>query len=345
MSVRAWTVPEAAIPAGASPRDRRALAATLVPDADTLESGNDFDVLPPERDLVSVVVPSYAHEKFVEEALCSIVEQSYRRIEIILIDDSSPDRTFDLALALLRHCPLPYCALRRRHAGMEANLNAGIQLAHGRWIAMLASDDLFPKNSLESLVKAARATGAEAVVGPVDDVTLHGEFKASRASSIARYSGLSGELLRNALLEEHGSLMIQGMLISRDVFARVGWFDTRLFASDFDFLLRMASAEVRFAFVPETTALHRQTRTHLSRDHLQSGLRSHLAIARLHARSPGEFRRAASRFEVETAFTSYRYGHLADAIAGMLRAGLLAPLVTARIAGARVLNRLRRRPR
>ena len=139
-------------------------------------------------------------------------------------------------------------------------------------------------------------------------------------------------------------MMIQGMLISRRVFAQVGLFDPELFASDFDFLLRMASRGVRFAQVPDVTALHRVTRTQPSRQHLKSGLSSHLAIARRHARSLTEYRRAAARFYVETAFNTIHYGYVADAVTCIARACLTAPLATARIVASRIRGRLQRSP-
>ena len=100
------------------PPHRRLLAKMLACNPERLETGNGYDDLLPGEDLVSVLVPSYAHEQFIAEALRSIAEQTYRRIEVILIDDQSPDRTFELALAALREGVLPYCAIRRSHAGV-----------------------------------------------------------------------------------------------------------------------------------------------------------------------------------------------------------------------------------
>lgn len=319
---------------------RRSLAALLVPDLEILETGQGFDELEPAQGLVSVIVPSYAHEEFVEEALRSIVKQTYRKLELILIDDHSPDRTFDRALSCLRDSTLPYCAIRRRHAGMEANLNAGILLARGEWIAMLASDDVFLERSMETLMAAAVEENADVAVGHVDDITRDGQFKCSRAEAVARYSGMSGNALRKALLVEHGSMMIQGLLISRKVFAQAGLFDPGLFASDFDFLLRMASSGARFTVVQGATALHRQTRKHLSREHLRSGLHSHLAIARRHARSLTEYRHAAARFRVETALNNLHYGYPVDAITCLTQACFTAPWVATGIVADRLLGKL-----
>lgn len=318
------------------------MAAMLIGHPEYGETGNGFDDLPPGESLVSVVVPSYAHEEFVEEALRSITGQTYRNIEVILIDDQSPDRTFERALAVLRGSDLPYCAIRGRRAGMDANLNAGIMLAHGGWISMLASDDAFPKDRTEVLLAAARRDSAKVAVGPVDDITKDGSFKTSRSSNIARFRPLSGDALRKALLQEHGSLMIQGMLLSRGVFAKIGLFTPELFASDFDLLIRMASQEITFTFVPEVTALHRQTRTDLSPQHIRRSVQSHLAIGKRHARSFGEYRRAASTVLCEGGLNSLHYGHYMDAASFLGTAFAYAPFNTCRILVRRLAGRLNR---
>jgi len=319
---------------------RSTMTAILTSKPERLETGNGFDDLPSSEDLVSVIVPSYAHEEFVEQALRSVTGQTYRNIEVILIDDESPDRTFELALGVLRTSALPYCAIRRRKSGMDINLNAGILLSHGGWIAFLASDDFFPRNNIEVLLTAARANRADIAVGPVDDVTRDGSFKASRAAVVARFHSLSADAFRKALLEQHGSLMIQGMLLSRRVFASVGLYTPELVASDFDLLIRMASQNLKFAFVPEITAFHRQTRHALSREHIQRSLQSHLAIASRHARSFGEYRVAASTVLCEAGLNHFHYRYYTDTVTCFGRAFALAPFNTCRILAKRIASRL-----
>jgi cellulose synthase/poly-beta-1,6-N-acetylglucosamine synthase-like glycosyltransferase len=123
---------------------RRTMTAILTGRPERLETGDGFDELTPSEDLVSVIVPSYTHEEFVGSAVRSVTGQPYRNIEVILIDDESPDRTFERALGVLRSSALPYCAIRRRNAGMNTNLHAGT-------------------------LAAARTNRADIAVGPVDE--------------------------------------------------------------------------------------------------------------------------------------------------------------------------------
>jgi GT2 family glycosyltransferase len=322
--------------------DRAKLAVQLIANIEVLKRGNGFDALQARDSLVSVIVPSYTHEEFVTQAIESITRQTYRDIEVILIDDQSPDHTFERALAVLESSDIPYCAIRTIHAGMDANLNAGVMLANGAWIAMLASDDYFALNCIETLSAAARQANADVAVGPVDDVTRDGKFKASRADAVARYGRLSGEDLRRALLTEHGSLLVQGMLIARHVFSKVGLFTPELVASDFDFLIRMAAHHVRFAFVTEVPVYHRQTRTELCSKHIRRSVESHLAIAQRHARSRAEYRLAASTVAAEGALNALHFRHWSLAASLLLRAWIESPLATSKFLGKRLGRRLSR---
>src|SRR6267142_1853825 len=82
-------------PHGEAASDRAKLVAQLTGGPEFVKTGNGFDALEPSESLVSVIVPSYAHEEFVAEALQSVTGQTYRDVEVILIDDQSPDRTFE----------------------------------------------------------------------------------------------------------------------------------------------------------------------------------------------------------------------------------------------------------
>lgn len=322
---------------------RHRMARLLVPDAEELRTGHGFDEVSPEDDLVSVIVPAYQHEEFVEQALESVARQTHRNIEILLIDDQSRDRTFERALKSLEAGALPYCALRRRRSGMDTNINTAILLAYGNWIAFLASDDAFAPRSFETLLKAVREDAADVAVGAVQEMTRGGELGFSRSALVNRYRQFSGDALRKVLLEEHGSLMVQGMLISRSVFASVGMLATDLVASDFDLLIRMVSRGVRFAFVDEVTALHRLTRTRPTREHIRRSLDSHLRIVRQHAQSGSEYRLSASTVLCEAAANSLHYGYYSDAALSAGRALVLQPVNTVAYFFRRIAARLSRR--
>jgi len=94
--------------------------------------------------LVSAIIPSYNAERFVAEAIRSVLGQTYRPVEILLVDDQSTDRTVEKAREFGPRVRL----LRQDHAGAAAARNLGVRHATGRYIAFLDADDTWPETKL-----------------------------------------------------------------------------------------------------------------------------------------------------------------------------------------------------
>src|ERR1700722_15856506 len=92
--------------------------------------------------LVSVVIPAYNAEKWVSEAVKSVLTQTYKNLEIILVDDGSTDRTVELADSALKQGGRPYRILQQPNRGAAAARNLGWRAAKGTWIQFLDADDL-----------------------------------------------------------------------------------------------------------------------------------------------------------------------------------------------------------
>ena len=103
---------------------------------------------PAREPLVTCIVPVYNGEAFIGQALASIVAQSYRPIEIVVVDDGSTDGTADAVAA----CGLDVRYRRQDNAGGAAARNQGIRTAHGEFVAFLDADDLWPPEKLRRQV-------------------------------------------------------------------------------------------------------------------------------------------------------------------------------------------------
>jgi GT2 family glycosyltransferase len=111
--------------------------------------------------LVSVLVPSYNHTRFVRQALRSVLDQSYRRLELIVIDDGSTDDTPRLVRETLQSSGLTHRFVVREQRGAPATINECIGYASGRYLNVLNSDDLFAPGRIEALVEAVHRGGAD----------------------------------------------------------------------------------------------------------------------------------------------------------------------------------------
>jgi len=102
--------------------------------------------------LVSVVVPCYNHEKYVKETIESIINQTYKNIELIVIDDGSKDNSSKILEGLSKKYGFYY--EHQKNMGLSATLNKLIMMAQGKYIALIASDDICTLNKVEILVNA-----------------------------------------------------------------------------------------------------------------------------------------------------------------------------------------------
>ena len=107
-----------------------------------------------ERPFISVIVPAYNQEKYLSEAINSIIHQTYSNWEMIIVDDGSPDMSYDLALNVKATYPhLRISVLKKQNGGLSSARNYGIDRAKGQWICALDSDDYLHEQYLEKVAK------------------------------------------------------------------------------------------------------------------------------------------------------------------------------------------------
>ena len=101
--------------------------------------------------LVSVVIPSYNHAKFVQKTLLSVVGQTYPRMQIIVVDDASLDSSPAIISEFAKANQIEV-VLRKQNGGLVSALNEGLALAKGKYVAFLASDDFWESQKIEKQV-------------------------------------------------------------------------------------------------------------------------------------------------------------------------------------------------
>lgn len=115
------------------------------------------------RPLVSVIMPSYNAEKYLSEAIESVIAQTYSEWELLIIDDGSTDRSSELAEAFAAADRRISFYANPKNIGVAKTRNRGLDLAAGEWIALLDSDDLWHADKLEKQLETAQRTGAQII--------------------------------------------------------------------------------------------------------------------------------------------------------------------------------------
>ncbi|MHA3893205.1 glycosyltransferase [Acinetobacter sp. GXMZU3951] len=105
--------------------------------------------------LVSVVIPCYNHENFVQDSIQSVIDQTYENIELIVIDDGSKDGSVEKIQEMLPACKERFIRFEFRHRpnkGLSATLNEAIEWCQGEYISSIASDDILLTDKLEKQI-------------------------------------------------------------------------------------------------------------------------------------------------------------------------------------------------
>ena len=198
-----------------------------------------------EAQLVSVVIPSYNRLHCLPRAIASVLAQSHRALELIIVDDGSTDGTHDWARDFA--CPIPFTFHPlERNMGAAAARNRGIALAKGTYVAFLDSDDVWHPE------KIARQLAAIAAAGPKYGAAYTGIASLTEAGVPCGVSRATeaGDI-RLGLVNHNVVGSTSCALVRRDLLLQVGGFVPNLKScQDWELWLRLASI-TRFACVPE----------------------------------------------------------------------------------------------
>jgi glycosyltransferase involved in cell wall biosynthesis len=200
---------------------------------------------------VSVIIPTFNRSKLVVNAIQSVLCQTYRDYEIIVIDDGSTDDTAEVLKPYMDRIRYVYQA----NLGASAAQNRGVQLARGEWISILASDDLWLPTKLEAQLKALAFLGKD-FGACFTNCDYFGNTDV--IPSAFQQAGLHQELPFGPLeepfkviLARHPAIYVQSLLVLRSLVECPNGFDERIVvAEDTDLLFRLAF-KTKFCFVNE----------------------------------------------------------------------------------------------
>jgi glycosyltransferase involved in cell wall biosynthesis len=181
---------------------------------------------------VSVVIPAYNSAAFLQQAIDSVLGQTYSDFEIIVIDDGSSDGTEAVARSFSDRVTY----IKQENKGVSAARNHGIKLARGQYVAFLDADDLWaPEKLAEQIPLFDMNPEIGLVYSDWQVVSEHGVSEASFHSSRPAASGyVFNDLVRT------GFILTSGTVVRRSCLADVGEFDETLsIAQDYDLWLRI----------------------------------------------------------------------------------------------------------
>jgi glycosyltransferase involved in cell wall biosynthesis len=191
---------------------------------------------------ISVIIPSHNRERYVVKAIDSVLNQTFRDYEIIVIDDGSTDGT-QKALEVYSN-KISY--IYQENSGVSSARNTGVKLATGEWLAFLDSDDEWRVDYLSTQInRASEIPGLCMQTTNSLFIALNGKTRSyfDINGSLTEFNGKDYLFLKEPFLfvVKHGPWPFCSTIIHRDAVAKAGLFDTSLkISEDFDLMARVA---------------------------------------------------------------------------------------------------------
>lgn len=207
--------------------------------------------------LISIITPTYNREKFLSAAIDSVLKQTYKNFELIIVDDGSTDNTQALVASYVEKDPrIKY--LQQKNQGQSVARNYALSIASGDFICFLDSDNYWPEEKLEKSIGAFEShPEVDIVYG--DCITIDEQGNELHRNNMRRYSGNIA-----ALLLKDNFVSMNTTMTRRKCFDEMGGMSgKRRVADDYDLWLKF-SARFRFMYMPEFLAYYRVMENQIS---------------------------------------------------------------------------------
>lgn len=203
--------------------------------------------------LVSVVIPCYNHENFVQDCIQSVIDQTYENIELIIIDDGSKDNSVGVIQKLLPICEERFSRFEfrtRSNKGLSATLNEAIKWCKGDYFSIIASDDIMLERKTAIQVDfLERDLHTVALFGSADYIDENNNIKAQNSLKEKEY-------IFDKIFLNECPFFAPTQMLRMSTLLKIGGFDEDILVEDWYMWLKMAE-EGRVYCISEKLAKYR----------------------------------------------------------------------------------------
>lgn len=209
--------------------------------------------------LVSIIIPTYNSEKYISETISSILEQSYKNFELIVINDGSTDNTKDIIDIFCKQDDR-ITLINKNNSGVSDSRNKGLEQSIGEYISFVDSDDIWLKNNLELKIKALNSNKVDGVYSFCEII----DEKSKKTGIIKKGDALF--TLENMLHWDGNYITIpSGLIFRKSAIQSINGFNIRLSNNaDQDLLIRLLAKNHKIGLINEVTWLYRKHSNNMS---------------------------------------------------------------------------------
>lgn len=220
--------------------------------------------------LVSIIIPCYNHQDFLDDCLSSILNQTYQNIELLICDDCSPDNSYEKILSFKEKLEKRFenvVILKNEiNCGVTKNINRMLELAKGEFVKTIASDDCMAPNAISEMV------GFLIENRQVDVVVSNG----IKVPEEQRYPDFSGDVIYNVSpdfsadgffirVARCNQISAPAAMVRMSVYKKFGLYDENVKVEDFEYWLRVLKQnETSFAFLDKKLIYYRINQNSMS---------------------------------------------------------------------------------
>jgi glycosyltransferase involved in cell wall biosynthesis len=205
---------------------------------------------PDLESLVSVVIPYYEHQDFVQQCINSVVAQSYENLELVVIDDCSTDSSGKFVKQMCQKMEIQarfsgriYFESLPKNLGAHQAINYGISKTKGKFISILNSDDMYHTNRIQLMLDAIQNRNTDFIFSKVNYIDDR-DRDITKSSPLAVNLSQLQQKIKNfptvgfSLLDTNVAISTGNFLFTKALYYEIGGFKNYRYCHDWDFILR-----------------------------------------------------------------------------------------------------------
>lgn len=264
---------------------------------------------------VSIIIPVYAVELYIQSCIESIIQQNYKNIEVLIINDKTPDASITIAQNIIKKYKgnIDFRIINHEHnRKVSAARNTGIKESHGDYIFFLDSDDMLLPNAIRALVEEAITTNADVVNANRKAIEWDTKIEHTMIESdYTDYRPADDSILWMDKIQFHGT--VWNKLIKKDFIIREKLFFKEGIAYEDDlWIYKLIYAKPHMSFISDCTYVYHIRESSITQAYTEFHLFSRIIVA-------NEAIRHLKLIEPDTCIRSYAYKTINSFVEGALK--------------------------